>query len=130
MTQDEFIRRVIGLPWADRACSFEAMDCWGLVVLYYRHVLGIEIHQTPDYEAGSDFITCYDGDAAFWSHSAPQSGGLAVFFKGNHPDHVGIVVNGNRCLHSLGGGKTVSVDRLPVLQRIFTKTEFMTYAEL
>lgn len=55
----DFVRRVIGVPWANRACSFEKVDCWGLVVLYYRHVLGIELHQTPDYEAGADFFTCY-----------------------------------------------------------------------
>ncbi|AZS56814.1 NlpC/P60 family protein [Pectobacterium parmentieri] len=130
MTQDEFIRRVIGKQWIDRACSFDAMDCWGLVVLYYRHVIGIEIHQTPDYEAGNDFITCYENDVNFWRQSAHQPGSLAVFFKGENPDHVGIVLAGNKCLHSLGGGKSVSIDRLPVLQRMFTKTEFMTYASL
>ena len=49
MHQPDFIHAMEGKPWRDRACSFDAADCWGLVVLYYRHVLGIEIHQTPDY---------------------------------------------------------------------------------
>lgn len=34
----DFISKVIGVPWANRACSFEKVDCWGLCVLYYRHV--------------------------------------------------------------------------------------------
>lgn len=59
MHKPDFIHAMEGKPWRDRACSFDAADCWGLVVLYYRHVLGIEIHQTPDYEAGSDFLTCF-----------------------------------------------------------------------
>ena len=34
MTQSDFIGLVNGKPWANRACCFEQMDCWGLVVLY------------------------------------------------------------------------------------------------
>jgi hypothetical protein len=47
MTQSDFIGLVNGKPWANRACSFDEMDCWGLVVLYYRHVLGLELHTSP-----------------------------------------------------------------------------------
>lgn len=60
MTQSDFIGLVNGKPWANRACSFEQMDCWGLVVLYYRHVLGLELHHIAGYESGADFITCYE----------------------------------------------------------------------
>ncbi|RLJ10259.1 hypothetical protein CKF66_27855, partial [Klebsiella pneumoniae] len=49
MTQSDFIGLVNGKPWANRACSFEQMDCWGLVVLYYRHVLGLELHHIAGY---------------------------------------------------------------------------------
>ena len=71
MSKDDFLSRVTGIPWRNRACSFKAADCWGLVVLYYRHVLGIEIHQTADYESGSDFLTCYDSRAL---HSRGENG--------------------------------------------------------
>jgi len=56
---------MIGVPWSNRACTFDKVDCWGLCVLYYRHVLGTELHQTPDYEAGADFFTCYQSDVTF-----------------------------------------------------------------
>lgn len=68
----DFIRKMIGVPWANRACSFDRVDCWGLCVLYYRHVLGIELHQTPDYEAGEDFFTCYQGDVISGARSTSQ----------------------------------------------------------
>ena len=71
------------MPWANRACSFERVDCWGLVVLYYRHVIGIELHQTPDYEAGDDFFTCYQGDVVFWRQTdKPVEGGIFVGYRG------------------------------------------------
>ena len=89
-----FISRMIGVPWANRACSFEKVDCWGLVVLYYRHVLGIELHQTPDYEAGADFFTCYQGDVVFWRKvDKPEEGGIFVGYRGAQPAHVGLVLN-------------------------------------
>ncbi|MEP9116290.1 NlpC/P60 family protein [Enterobacter roggenkampii] len=130
MNKFEFIRKVNSLPWADRACSFDAVDCWGLVVLYFRHVSGIEIHQTPDYEAGEDFITCYEGDRIFWRAGSRKEGNIAVFYRGERPDHVGIVIGSNRCLHSRGEGEGVRIDPLPVLERAFTKTEFLQYGDI
>lgn len=68
MTQSDFIGLVNGKPWANRACSFEQMDCWGLVVLYYRHVLGLELHHITGYESGAEFVTCYEQERAHWRH--------------------------------------------------------------
>lgn len=130
MKKIDFIRKVIGLPWANRACSFDAVDCWGLIVLYHRHVSGIEIHQTPEYEAGGDFITCYEGDVVFWRPGTRLDGNIAVFYRGDNPDHVGMVIEGNRCLHSRGEGGGVRIDPLPVLERAFTRTEFLQYGDI
>jgi hypothetical protein len=67
-------------------------------VLYYRHVLGIELHQTPDYEAGEDFFTCYQGDVVFWRQvDKPVEGGIFVGYRGAQPAHVGLVLNRRRC---------------------------------
>ncbi|WP_276904583.1 hypothetical protein [Frischella perrara] len=50
MTVNEFIKKVIGVKWVDRASTFKKMDCWGLVILYYRHVLKIELATIIGYE--------------------------------------------------------------------------------
>ncbi|WP_145055557.1 NlpC/P60 family protein [Mixta calida] len=119
---------MIGVPWANRACTFESVDCWGLVVLYYRHVLGIELHQTPDYEADKDFFTCYEGDVVFWRRSdVSVNGGIFVAYTGSAPAHVGLIVN-HRALHSRGEGGGVRIDSLLVLQRAFTRLEYFSYA--
>nr|WP_318382383.1 NlpC/P60 family protein [uncultured Enterobacter sp.] len=130
MNQTEFIRRVNRLPWRDRACCFEAVDCWGLVVLYYRHVLGTEIHQTKDYESGHDFLTCYEGDRVFWQPGGRNDGAVAVFYRGEIPDHIGVVIGGSMCLHSRGDGDGVRVDPLIIMERAFSKTEYLRYADL
>ncbi|HFK5622282.1 NlpC/P60 family protein [Enterobacter hormaechei] len=118
---------MIGVPWSNRACTFEKVDCWGLVVLYYRHVLGIELHQTPDYEAGADFFTCYQGDVVFWRKvDKPVDGGIFVGYRGAQPAHVGLVLN-RQALHSRGENGSVRMDSLLVIQRAFTKVEFFEY---
>lgn len=128
MSKDDFLSRVTGIPWQNRACSFDAADCWGLVVLYYRHVLGIELHQTADYESGRDFLTCYDSDAVFWHRTESFSDdGIFVAWIGSNPVHVGLIVDG-RALHSRGENGHVRSDAIRTIQKLFTKVEFYSYA--
>ncbi|SFA94816.1 NlpC/P60 family protein [Citrobacter amalonaticus] len=128
MSKDDFLSRVTGIPWQNRACSFKAADCWGLVVLYYRYVLGIEIHQTADYESGSDFLTCYDSDVVFWRRTESFSDdGIFVAWIGSNPVHVGLIVDG-RALHSRGENGHVRPDAIRTIQKLFTKVEFYCYA--
>lgn len=128
MSKDDFLLRVIGIPWQNRACSFDAADCWGLVVLYYRHVLGIEIHQTPDYESGRDFLTCYDSDVVFWRRTDSfMDDGIFVAWVGSNPVHVGLIIDG-RALHSRGENGHVRSDAIRTIQKLFTKVEFYSYA--
>lgn len=129
MHKSEFIEMVTGAPWVDRACTFEAMDCWGLVVLYYRHVLGIEIHHAPDYEAGADFLTCFSGEVVYWRPSdIIVDGGIFIAWYGSQPVHVGLTVNG-MALHSRGQNGHVRADSLRTIQKIFTRVEFYKYAD-
>lgn len=130
MQLNDFIRKVNSLSWVDRACSFEAVDCWGLVVLYFRHVRGVELHQVHGYESGKDFITCYEGERVFWKPAVRSAGCIAVFYRGEHPDHIGIVIDGNRCLHSRGEGDGVRIDSLTLLERAFTRVEFLQYGDI
>lgn len=128
MHRDEFISRIEGVPWSNRECSFDAADCWGLVVMYYRHVLGIEVHQTADYESGRDFMTCYDADVVFWQRSETFCDeGIFVAWVGSQPVHVGLILEG-RALHSRGENGHVRFDAIRTIQKLFTKVEFYTYA--
>lgn len=128
MHRDEFISRIEGVPWSNRACSFDAADCWGLVVMYYRHVLGIEVHQTADYEAGRDFITCYDADVVFWQRSETFCDeGIFVAWVGSQPVHVGLILGG-LALHSRGENGHVRFDAIRTIQKLFTRVEFYQYA--
>lgn len=124
MNNDEFTKKTEGLPWSDRSCSFETCDCWGLVVLYYRHVFGVEIHHTKDYESGNDFITCFDNEVLFWrKKDKPTNDGIFVSFIGKRPVHVGLIING-MAYHSRAEKSHVRFDRIRTLEKIFTKVDY------
>lgn len=128
MNQDEFIRLVNGKPWANRACCFEQMDCWGLVVLYFRHVVGVELHQIEDYEAGKDFITCYQQEAEFWvPKPVPAAGRIAVFYKADTPDHVGVMVSPVKCLHASRASGFVRLDAPLNILKNHSRVEYKSY---
>lgn len=129
MLKSEFIEKVTGVPWVDRACTFEAMDCWGLVVLYYRHVLGIEIHHAADYESGSDFLTCFEEEVIFWLDTEIfTDGGIFIAYYGAQPVHVGLIVDG-MALHSRGECGHVRADNIRTIKKLFTRVEFKAYAD-
>jgi cell wall-associated NlpC family hydrolase len=129
ISKREFIERIRLAPWVNRACSFEACDCWGLVVMYYRHVLGIEIHHTPGYEAGADFVTCFEGDVVFWRQvDNPEPNGIFVGYRGAQPVHVGLVI-GRQLMHSRGEGGGVRMDTVMIIERAFTEVRYYVYGE-
>lgn len=131
MTQVEFINLVIGKPWHDRAISFDRMDCWGLVVLYYKHVLDIDLISSDGYKIGGDFITCHEDILWQWVDNGCGSvGDMITFYNGDNPNHVGIYLGGDKILHSRGEGGSVRVDRLAAMMRIYSKAEFRKYATL
>jgi len=130
MTEIDFIKKVIGKPWSDRACNFEKMDCWGLIVLYYRHVKGIELHHAEGYESGEDFITCHQGILWQWVIDGCQSpGSMVTFYSSGKPSHVGVITEGGKVLHSRGEFSGVRVDHLTSLMRFYHQVEFHKYAK-
>lgn len=131
MIQREFIGLVNGKPWVNRACRMEEMDCWGLVVLYYRHVLGIELHHMPGYENQADFVTCYEQEVSAWKGiSTPSEGVIAVFYRGSVPAHIGVMVSPVKCLHARGEFGFVRMDSPLALLKVYEKVEYLVHGSL
>lgn len=128
MSDAEFVALMLGKPYRDRCCSLEAVDCWGLVVLYYRLVHETNIHHSDEYSAGGDFNTCFSEEIVYWKrHESPVPGGIFVSYAGNIPRHVGIVVERDKILHARDKS-AVRFDRVKTLQRLSTRVEWLTYA--
>ncbi len=128
VSEDDFIASVIGKPWVNRAADMAQMDCWGLVVLYYRHACGRDIYIPSGYGSGAEFAGCFDEIMPYWTEvSLPSDGVMVTGYYGDHPVHVGIVV-GDKVLHSRGENGCVTLDRLITLKRLYTRIEYYEYS--
>lgn len=104
MNQSEFIKKIIGKPWVNRASSFDSVDCWGLVLLYYKEVLNIEIPTVQGFTEHEQFEKLYFENNHLWQQvDTPQKEGLVfTCYKGDIPTHVGICAGHGKVLHARG----------------------------
>lgn len=99
MTPQEFVSRAVGLPWVRWRSDWQAADCFGLVVLWHREVLGIELGGVPETDIGAGFAT-----ASGWCECDPEPHTTAFMcFDQRGPTHCGIVLPGGQLLHAMGG---------------------------
>lgn len=134
MTVTQFINKTVGLPWINRACSFESVDCWGLVILYYQYVLGIELADIHGYKSKQCSIECEALPEAKrnWRPCNKLNNSVFIAYANGSPCHVGIVI-GNYALHAKGNeqaGGQVQYNRLDALERTYQKMEYYEYINL
>lgn len=129
LTQDEFISRAVGIPWVKWRSDWGAADCFGLLVLYFREVLGVELEGRPDADAGEDLS--YAPGWAGWEACSPQDGAICFMaWRHGSPTHCGVLVAGDMVLHSDGAeGRpgNVRLTRLSTMQRLYADLRFYRY---
>ena len=113
MNANDWVNDRIGTPWVLGGRDYSAFDCWGLVLLFYRDVLG---KQLPDWESAGKSKTWIleqfaEARDQIWQKSdTPKNGDIiAVFSASGTPFHVGLLWNG-RMLHSQKGVNCVLDD--------------------
>ncbi len=127
MTPEQFATRMVGVPWVRWRSDFKACDCFGLVILYWRHVLGVELGEVPrtDIACGFDAITG-------WHECGPEPGTCGFMtWRDGAPQHCGVLLPGGMLLHSQddgAGGGSVRQTRLSVMARVCPDLRFYRYA--
>ncbi len=132
MTKEEFIKLAINTEWVNRGASFDGMDCYGLVILYYRHVMGIEVDIPSGYGENKSLSECFEEGSSKWEEVDRACGDDIAFtcYNGDLPVHVGVCIDRNRVIHALGSeddfGK-VQINRLHSIRKLFGKVKFYRY---
>lgn len=118
MTPQEFAARMVGVRWRKWAASFDAADCYGLIVLYFREVLGLELGEVPHTDIGAGFTA-----ARGWVQCEAQAGATCFMaWREGAPTHCGILLDATRVLHAEGSEDipgSVRVTRLAALRRVY-----------
>lgn len=126
MTVEQFTSRAVGVPWFRWRSGWDSCDCYGLVILYFREVLGIDLGAVPhtDVAQGLAASTC-------WQECGPQAGAtMWMSWRDGSPHHVGVLITDSSVLHAEGSqeaGGSTRVTRLDVLTRAYGESRFYRY---
>lgn len=124
MTHDEFITQAIGKPWVNRADGPDSYDCWGIVVAYYREVLGKELSIYLDGDISDGYLKEIESER--WTEC---SGGIVFMcFKDGAPSHCGLVF-GDKVLHAAGWERRgqVTIQPLRKIKKLFKDVRVYDY---
>lgn len=97
MKPQEAIPRFLSLPYVLGRGDWSGADCWGLVELWYRHVLGIGLAEREGRDSTRQSIDVWATAPAGWLPIvAPEDHCLVLMRSGRLAHgHVGIVYQGS-----------------------------------
>ena len=132
MTEQEFIKKVLHKPWANRCETFEKMDCMGLVNLYYKHVLNVGCVKINGYETCADIQKLHDENInKYWYQvDDKKAGDMIVMLSDSEsvPPHVGILLGCKlKVLHCNGSINRQGRVSIHKLANIAKKTKVKVY---
>lgn len=103
----------IGIPFVPDGRDRSGCDCWGLIWMVYRDILGITIHDYTGLVAGNSVADLMrraklmDAERAKWEmrsrYEIPQPFDVVLLRTKGVPSHVGLVVDNRRMLHVTEG---------------------------
>ena len=128
MTSDEFAGRMVGVRWERWATAWDRCDCYGLLVLYFREVMGIDLGPVPQTDIASGFAA-----SSHWQQCESAEPGCTAWmaWRDGAPTHCGIVLPGQVLLHAEGSPErpgSVRVSRLSAVERLYGALTFYRYA--
>jgi len=127
-TTDDFITLMLGKPWKRFACGLDSCDCYGLTVMYYRLVFGIDLGEVPT----TDIATGFASKQSSWiRETIPSHGKLVMMYDDSRSEqHCGVVLPDLRVIHCQGSEDqpgNVRISRIQSLQKIYNEVRFYAY---
>lgn len=112
-----------GLPWVRWRADWAGCDCFGLVVLWHREVLGIDLGPVPQTDIAAGYAM-----ASGWEACDDEPGATAwMTWRNGAPTHCGIVAMPGMLLHSEGmpdRPSTARLTRLSAMRRLHQDLRF------
>jgi len=103
--------KYIGLPYKELGRDVTGIDCWGLVRLFYKQELGIDLPSYADLYTSSrdpDLPATIESHKDSWLLSdTADIGDVCLFNIYGEPLHVGIYIGNNKFIHARDGKDSV-----------------------
>lgn len=115
------IKDFLNIQYMNRGRSFLGVDCYGLVYLYYKKVLGIkllsfkdEYEDAEDRKGVSEVLKRNKTEQfeEFSDRSELKINDVIIFSVGGAPRHTGLYIGDNKFLHTMKSIKFSCVEKL------------------
>lgn len=102
-----FVDRILTARFEPHGRSYEAVDCWGVIYLYYRDVCknpvpGYESDYEDEDVSGTRRLAnlMLEHEPEWFRVERPRAGDVALFNLRGRPVHVGLMIDQRRALHA------------------------------
>lgn len=101
MIPEQLITQILGTPYAPGGSSFDGLDCFGVVEVWYRKILGIEVVDRASHPPTHGGLQRGFDSATDWQEiDAPEDHCLVLMQAGRlKHGHIGVFYRGN-IIHS------------------------------
>ncbi|WP_310299673.1 NlpC/P60 family protein [Rhizobium sp. BE258] len=103
------LSKFVGIPYVAHGRDYDGADCWGLVYLYYRDLLGtpipsysVEMHEREFHRRDIGPLIDAEKEKRWLQADAPSPGDCVLLRAGRYNSHVGIFLGAGKILHSEG----------------------------
>jgi cell wall-associated NlpC family hydrolase len=117
LTPQAFAARAVGIPWVKWRSDWSGCDCFGLLVLWHREVLGVDLGAVPETDIATGFA-----QASGWVECGGPEAGATCFmsWRDGAPGHCGVLLSPSEVLHAEGNDRTPRSVRVSTLRAVAT----------
>jgi cell wall-associated NlpC family hydrolase len=105
-----YLHKLVGIPYLENGRTIDGTDCYGLVCIVYREMLGIDIPSLENTYTGDvtneDLTVMVESKHSVWFEVTKPIVGDVILFRLGNKRHVGIWLREGSMLHSVNQANT------------------------
>ena len=110
------LNKFIGIPYKKYGRDFNGCDCYGLVYLFYKYIVGIDLPLYTDeynHNSATSISTAITRNISSWFQvNKPRFSDCILFNLEGCNTHIGIFLERDRFLHTTESRKESCIERL------------------
>ena len=104
--------KYIGIPFKYNGRDYNSLDCYGLVMLLYKELHGIEIPDVISPEFVEDIHVLAASEKLKWQTAELEEGTVILFNIRGYGSHVAYYIGEDKIIHTWEKTSGVSIERL------------------
>ena len=102
----------IGIPFKYGGRDRKNLDCYGLVMLLYKELKGIEVPDVNSPEILEDIANLVSKEKTKWKECDIEEGAVLIFSIKGYGAHVGYVIGPDKMIHTWEKTNGVTIERI------------------